>query len=62
MRGGLGFVLCALWVALVFASLWLGLSGLMVTEPAGGVLRVLGGFAGFFLLVGITIVAMNSTS
>ena len=51
----LSFIVCACVVALAMASLWTGLSGLM--NPAGDVLRTLGGFAGFFVVFGLTLVA-----
>jgi len=59
MRGPVGFTLCALWLAVGMTSLWIGLSGLMTTEPAGGALRTLGGFIGFFSVFALTLVAMS---
>lgn len=53
----LGFILCSVVVALAMASLWIGVSGLMNTDHAGGLLRTLGGFAGFFLIFCLTLVA-----
>jgi hypothetical protein len=50
-------VLCAGVVALAMVSLWIGLSGLLNPEHAGGLLRTLGGFAGFFVVFGLTLVA-----
>jgi len=43
--------------ALAFVSLGFGLSGLMNPDHAGGLLRTLGGFVGFFLVFGLTLVA-----
>jgi hypothetical protein len=51
------FIVCAGVVALAMASLWTGLSGLMNPDHAGGVLRTLGGFVGFFVVFGLTLVA-----
>jgi len=56
---GLGAILCILVVAAAMACLWLGLSGLMVPDPAGGLLRTLGGFVGFFAVFLLTLVAMQ---
>jgi hypothetical protein len=53
----LGAVVCAAVVALAFASLSVGLSGLLVPDPTGGVLRTLGGLVGFFVIFGLTLVA-----
>jgi hypothetical protein len=52
-----GFLVCAAVLALAFASLSVGLSGLMNPDPPGGLLRTLGGFVGFFLIFGLTLVA-----
>ena len=38
-------------------SLWIGLSGLLNPDHAGGLLRTLGGIAGFFVVFGLTLVA-----
>jgi hypothetical protein len=38
-------------------SLWIGLSGLLNPDHAGGLLRTLGGFVGFFAVFGLTLVA-----
>ena len=54
-KPALSFIVCACVVTLAMASLWTGLSGLM--NPAGDVLRTLGGFAGFFVVFGLTLVA-----
>jgi len=59
MRGVLRFTLCALWVAVGLISLWIGLSGMMVIEPAGGLFRTLGGFIGFFAVFALTLVGMS---
>ena len=53
----LSFIVCACVVALAMASLWTGLSGLMNPDHAGGFLRTLGGFVGFFVVFGLTLVA-----
>ena len=50
-------LLCIAVVAVAMASLWIGLSGLMNPEHAGGLLRTLGGVAGFFVVFGLTLVA-----
>jgi hypothetical protein len=34
-----------------------GLSGLVIPDPSGGLLRTLGGLAGFFAIFGLTLVA-----
>jgi len=52
-----GFLVCAGIVALAMASLWIGLSGLMNPDHTGGLLRTLGGFVGFFVVFGLTLVA-----
>jgi hypothetical protein len=52
-----GSLVCAAVMALAFASLWVGMSGLVNPDPAGGLLRTLGGFVGFFLIFGLTLVA-----
>jgi len=51
------FLICAGVIALAFVSLGFGLSGLMNPDHAGGLLRTLGGFVGFFLVFGLTLVA-----
>jgi hypothetical protein len=51
------FLMCAGIVALAMASLWIGLSGLMNPDHTGGLLRTLGGFVGFFVVFGLTLVA-----
>jgi len=51
------FLVCAGIVALAMASLWVGLSGLMNPDHAGGLLRTLGGLVGFFVVFGLTLVA-----
>lgn len=53
----LAALLCIAVVAVAMASLWIGLSGLMNPEHAGGLLRTLGGVAGFFLVFALTLVA-----
>jgi hypothetical protein len=53
----LGAVVCAAVVALAFVSLAVGLSGLLLPDPTGGLLRTLGGLAGFFVIFGLTLVA-----
>jgi uncharacterized membrane protein len=50
-------LLCIAVVAVAMASLWIGLSGLMNPEHAGGLLRTLGGVAGFFVVFALTLVA-----
>jgi len=50
-------LLCAGTVALAMTSLWIGLSGLLNPDHAGGLLRTLGGFVGFFVVFGLTLVA-----
>jgi hypothetical protein len=52
-----GAVVCALVVAAAMASLWLGLSGLMNPDHAGGLARTLGGVVGFFVVFALTLVA-----
>ena len=54
----LGSIICVLVVLLAMFCLWVGLSGLLVAEPAGGLLRTLGGFVAYFAIVAGTIVAM----
>src|SRR5215468_12445007 len=56
-KPALSFIVCACVVALAMASLWTGLSGLMNPDHAGGFLRTLGGFVGFFAVFGLTLVA-----
>jgi hypothetical protein len=51
------FLICAGVIVLALTSLWFGLSGLMNPDHAGGLLRTLGGFVGFFLVFGFTLVA-----
>jgi hypothetical protein len=53
----LSFIVCICVVGLAMASLWTGLSGLMNPDHAGGLLRTLGGFVGFFVVFGLTLVA-----
>jgi hypothetical protein len=53
----LGFFACAAVIALAFASLSVGLTGLMTPDPAGGLLRTLGGLVGFFVIFGLTLIA-----
>jgi hypothetical protein len=53
----LSFIICVGVVALALASLWTGLSGLMNPDHAGGLLRTLGGFVGFFVVFGLTLMA-----
>ncbi len=52
-----GTIVCALVVVLAMASLWVGLSGLMNPDHAGGLARTLGGVAGFFVVFALTLVA-----
>jgi uncharacterized membrane protein required for colicin V production len=52
-----GFLMCFAVVALAMASLWVGLSGLMTPDHAGGLLRTLGGFVGFFVIFALVLVA-----
>jgi hypothetical protein len=59
MRSVLGFTLCALWVALGLISLGIGLSGMMVMDPPGGLFRILSGFIGFFVVFGLTLLGMS---
>lgn len=54
------FLICAGIIALAMASLWIGLSGLMNPDHTGGLLRTLGGFVGFFVVFGLTLVAAVS--
>jgi hypothetical protein len=57
MTSVVGFLICSAVVALAMASLWVGLSGLMTPDHAGGLLRTLGGFAGFSVVFALTLVA-----
>jgi hypothetical protein len=50
-------LVCAAVVALAMGSLWIGLSGLVTPDHAGGLLRTLGGFVGFFAVFALTLVA-----
>jgi hypothetical protein len=50
-------ILCAVVVAVAMGSLWIGVSGLTGPDPAGGLLRTLGGIAGFYVIFGLTLVA-----
>jgi hypothetical protein len=52
-----GALACALVVVVAMGSLWLGLSGLMHPDHAGGLARTLGGVAGFFAVFALTLVA-----
>jgi len=58
------FIICAGVIALAMASLWIGLSGLMnpdhTVDHTGGLVRTLGGFVGFFVVFGLTLVAAVS--
>ena len=58
------FPICAGIIALAMASLWIGLSGLMnpdhTVDHTGGLVRTLGGFVGFFVVFGLTLVAAVS--
>jgi uncharacterized membrane protein required for colicin V production len=56
-KPALSFIVCLCVVALAMASLWTGLSGLMNPDHPGGILRTLGGFVGFFVVFGLTLVA-----
>jgi len=56
-KPALSFIVCTCVITLAMASLWVGLSGLMNPDHAGGLLRTLGGFAGFFGVFGLTLVA-----
>ena len=53
----LGAVVCAAVIAIAFASLAIGLSGLFTPDPAGGLLRVFAGLVGFFVIFGLTLFA-----
>ena len=53
----LGAIGCILVISLAMFCLWIGFSGMMVAEPAGGTLRTLAGFVGYFAVVAATIVA-----
>jgi hypothetical protein len=53
----LAAVLCAAVVAVAMGSLWIGLSGLLNPDHVGGLLRTLGGIAGFFVVFALTLVA-----
>lgn len=53
----LGSFVCAAVVVLAFASLSVGLSGLLTPDPSGGLLRTLGGIVGFFVIFGLTLIA-----
>jgi hypothetical protein len=53
----LAALLCIAVVAVAMGSLWIGLSGLLGTEHAGGLARTLGGIAGFFVVFALTLVA-----
>lgn len=50
---------CLLAVAAAMFSLWIGLSGLMVSDPPGGIIRILGGFVGFFAVFFVTLAMMQ---
>jgi len=50
-------IFCVAVVAVAMGSLWIGLSGLLNPDHAGGLLRTLGGIAGFFVVFGLTLVA-----
>src|SRR5262249_37196518 len=52
-----GGLACLLVVAAAMGSLWLGLSGLLQPEHAGGMARTLGGIVGFSLIFALTLVA-----
>ena len=60
VRPVVSFVICAGVIAVAMTSLWIGLSGLMNPDHAGGLLRTLGGFVGFFVVFGLTLVAAVS--
>jgi hypothetical protein len=57
MRNVIGFTGAALVVAVALACLGISLSGLMAVEPAGGLLRTLGGLVAFLIVVMLTLVA-----
>jgi hypothetical protein len=59
MRGAVDFTLCALWSAIGLISLAIGLSGFMSADAAGGLLRSLGGFIGFFAVFALTLLALS---
>lgn len=50
-------LVCAAVVAVGMGSLWIGLSGLVSPDHAGGLLRTVGGLAGFFVVFALTLVA-----
>ena len=50
-------LVCAAVVAVGMGSLWIGLSGLLSPDHAGGILRTVGGLAGFFVVFALTLVA-----
>ena len=50
-------LVCAAVVAVGMGSLWIGLSGLLSPDHAGGLLRTVGGLAGFFVVFALTLVA-----
>jgi hypothetical protein len=52
-----GSLVCLAVVGVAMASLWLGLTGLMSPDHTGGLLRTLGGFAAFYLIFLLTLVA-----
>ena len=59
VRPGIGIAACLLVVGAGVLCLWIGFSGLLSPDPAGGLTRTLGGFVGFFLLYLATIAAMQ---
>jgi hypothetical protein len=59
MRGAVGFMLCVLWSVVGLTSLAIALSGFMAADPAGALLRTLGGFVGFFAVFALTLFAMS---
>jgi hypothetical protein len=50
-------LLCIAVVAVAMGSLWVGLSGFLNPDHAGGLLRTLGGVVGFFAVFALTLVA-----
>jgi hypothetical protein len=56
MSAGLGFLLSVVIVAVALTALGVGLSGLMTVDPAGGLVRTLGGLMGYLVIVALMLV------
>jgi hypothetical protein len=50
-------LVCLLVVAAGMGSLWVGLSGLLNPDHTGGLLRTVGGLAGFYVVFALTLYA-----